>query len=283
MVKGFAPGGNGLTDAPSSGTVTVTCVSIPVDTRAPTGQTNAYLLGDDDAVLVDPAGVTDALDTAVTERSVAHIAVTHTHPDHVAGVAEYADRTDATVWARATHAQRFATATGYSPDRYFRDGTVIPADSPVTVRALPGHAPDHVGFVLDSDARSVAVIGDVAVAEGSVVVGGDDGDMRAYFTSLRRLIAGGFDTLYPGHGPAITDPSARLTELLAHRRTRERRVEEAVQSGRQTLEAIVTAAYEKDLTGVEDLARATVAAHLEKLAVEGRVRWDGETATPVPR
>jgi len=42
----------------------------------------------------------------------------------------------------------------------------------------------------------------------------------------------------------------------------------------------VDAAYEKDVSDVRDLARATVRAHLEKLAVEGHVRWDGERARP---
>lgn len=263
--------------------MSLSCVSVPVSTRAPTGQTNAYLLGEETALLIDPAAVTDRLDAAVTEREVDHIAVTHTHPDHVGGVQAYADRTGATVWARSGRIDRFESATGVTPDRHLREGTEIPVDPPVGVRELPGHAPDHVGFVVATGAGAVAVIGDVATAEGSVVVGREDGDMRAYMTSLRRLIVGEYATLYPGHGPPITDPGTRLATLLDHRLTRERRVEEAVQSGCHTIDEILAAAYEKDLTGVRDLARETVAAHLQKLAVEGRVRWDGTTATPGTR
>ena len=40
-------------------------------------------------------------------------------------------------------------------------------------------------------------------------------------------------------------------------------------------------AYEKDLTGVRELAVATVRAHLGKLAVEGAIRRDGERAGSV--
>ncbi|MFC6737669.1 MBL fold metallo-hydrolase, partial [Halolamina salina] len=65
-------------------------VSIPVETRAPTGATNAYLVGESPAVLVDPAGRTDELDALVEEHEVGTIAVTHTHPDHVGAVADYA-------------------------------------------------------------------------------------------------------------------------------------------------------------------------------------------------
>ncbi|HMB49646.1 MAG TPA: MBL fold metallo-hydrolase, partial [Natronoarchaeum rubrum] len=45
-------------------------------------------------------------------------------------------------------------------------------------------------------------------------------------------------------------------------------------------DAVVEAAYDKDLSGVRDLARRAVIAHLEKLAVEGAVEWDGERARP---
>ncbi|MFU8869246.1 MAG: hypothetical protein ACNA7R_15220, partial [Natronococcus sp.] len=124
------------------------------------------------------------------------------------------------------------------------------------------------------------VCGDCAVDEGSVVVGAPEGDVRAYLTTLRRLRAIDPPTLYPGHGPAIETPRETLERLIAHRLRRERRVLEAVDDGARSLAAILEGAYEKDLEGVRDLARATVRAHLEKLAVEGRLEWDGERATP---
>jgi hypothetical protein len=54
----------------------------------------------------------------------------------------------------------------------------------------------------------------------------------------------------------------------------------AIRDGARTLDDVLDAAYEKDLTGVRDLARSTVAAHLEKLAVEGKVELDGERVRP---
>lgn len=261
--------------------MTVTTVAVPVDTRAPTGRTNAYLLGERDTVLVDPADGSDALDRVVADLGVDHLAVTHTHPDHVGGIARYADRTAATVWARYGAADRFEAATGVTPDRRFLEGTVIHGGCPVRVLDLPGHTPDHAGFVVRTTDGTAAVVGDVAVAEGSVFVGAGEGDMRAYYTTLRRLIAQNHTVLYPGHGDPITDPASRVAALLAHRLDRERRIEAVVATGVETIEDIVEAAYEKDLSGVRDLARATVAAHLEKLDREGRVAWDGVVATPV--
>jgi glyoxylase-like metal-dependent hydrolase (beta-lactamase superfamily II) len=254
---------------------------VPVDTRAPTGETNAYLVGDDERLLVDPAGRTDELDAAV-DSGVAHIAVTHTHPDHVGAVAAYAARTDATVWAHAAFSERFERATGVAPDREFRPGDAIGA-SGVTVMATPGHAPDHVAFFVarkDGAGGIDAVSGDLAFATGSVFVGASDGDMRTYLASLRRVLAHRFDRLHPAHGPVVENPSERVRDLYFHRRDRERRVLRAVENGATTLPEILDAAYEKDLTGVRDLAGDTVRAHLDKLRVEGRVEWDGSEVRP---
>jgi hypothetical protein len=43
-------------------------------------------------------------------------------------------------------------------------------------------------------------------------------------------------------------------------------------------DAVLDWPCEKDLTGACDRARAAVRARLTELAVEGRVRWDGERA-----
>jgi len=251
-------------------------VSIPVETRAPTGATTASLVGDSPALLVDPAGRTDELDALVEEHDIGTIAVTHTHPDHVGAVADYAAETGAELLARRP--DRFAAATGVEPDREIGEGSVIRTGAgPVTVLDTPGHAVDHVAFDLGD---GTVVSGDLAVAEGSVVVGAPEGDLRAYLTALRRLWARDPDRLLPGHGPVIDDdptPRECLERLIAHRLDREASVLAAVRNGATDLDSVVDAAYEKDISGVRDLARATVQAHVEKLAVEGAVRWHPET------
>jgi glyoxylase-like metal-dependent hydrolase (beta-lactamase superfamily II) len=244
--------------------VSVDRVPVPVATRAPGGETNAYVAGD---VLVDPPASHPALDAALEGRSVAHVVVTHAHPDHVGGVAAYADRLDATVWARAGYADRLADAAGIEPDRTFGDGDPVGA---ATALATPGHAPDHAAFA----AGDAVCCGDLAVADGSVAVAAPDGDLRAYLDSLRRLRERDPRVLYPGHGPVVEDPAATVDRLLAHRRDREERVLAAVRDGAREVETVLEEAYDGDLSGVRDLARATVVAHLVKLDAEGLVRWD---------
>lgn len=251
-----------------------TRVRVPITTSGPGNATNAYLIDGEEPLLIDPASATDQLETVVRDGGVAHIAVTHTHPDHVGGVAHFADRYDATVWAFRPTQDRFVNATGVYPDRVFGETSSV---GPVSVMASPGHAPDHVVFY----DQETAFVGDLAFADSSVFVGGDDGDMRAYLGSLRRLLMRDFDVLHPGHGATIADPQETLTRLITHRLDREARVLRAVRGGASTLDDIVDVAYaNEDLAGVRRLARLAVAAHLEKLVVEDAVVWDGTTAQP---
>jgi len=271
----------------------IASVAIPVSGPVPAGATNAYVLGRDDALLVDPAAESDELEQLLDARSPRAVLATHAHPDHVGALARYAREYDLTVYARSGYENRFERTTGVAPDDSLRDGDVLPAgDGAVEVTATPGHAPDHVALTVRAgadrtasgrrgDAGARVLVGDLAVAEGSVFVGSPDGDVRGYLTALRRLHARAPDELLPGHGPAIAEPRAVLERLLAHRLDRERRVLAAVRDGAATPDAVVAAAYDKDLSGVRDLARRAVIAHLEKLAVEGSIGWDGERARPV--
>ena len=247
---------------------------IPVEaqTRGPTGDTACYVVGETGSLIVDPAAHHPRIDGELD--SVDHVAVTHHHPDHVGAVADVAD---AAVWCRRGRADAFAAATGVDPERTFVEGTEIPTgEGAVVVRDTPGHAPEHVAF----ETPEALVAGDLAVAAGSVVVGWPEGDMRAYLASLRRVRGLAPGRLLPGHGPVIDDPPATCERLIRHRIDREVRVRDAVRDGARDVADIVEAAYEKDLTGVRDLAAATVRAHLEKLAVEGHVRWNGDRAVP---
>ena len=250
-------------------------VPVEVSTRAPTGETACYVLGREEALLVDPAAPDDRIEAALDR--VSHVAVTHHHPDHVGAVADCAAAADATVWCRSGYADDFRKAAGAEPDRTFAEGTAVETgDGPVVVRDTPGHASEHVAF----ETPDALVAGDLAVAAGSVVVASPEGDMRAYLASLRRVLGRSPDRLLPAHGPVVDDPAATCERLIAHRLDRERRVLAAVEAGNRTVADVTDAAYDKDLAGVRDLAGLTVRAHLDKLAAASRVEWDGSRVDP---
>ena len=50
------------------------------------------------------------------------------------------------------------------------------------------------------------------------IVSPPEGDMGDYMASLDRLAREPWDLALPGHGEPIDDPSARIAELVAHRR-----------------------------------------------------------------
>ncbi len=298
-------------DGDGQAEVRVECVPVPVGMGTPGGTTNAYVIDvpegrDRRRILVDPAARADDLDAVAfgggtdgrdfDAAGLDAIAVTHTHPDHVGAVAAYAAETDATVYAHADHVNRFRGATGIEPDATIADGDVLESDA-VGVLETPGHAPDGLSFVVDSEGNGVAfeasngteaehqadsgsiIVGDLAVASGSVAVAAPDGDLADYLESLERLRDRNAARLWPGHGPPIWDPEATSTRLIEHRLDRERRILEAIEDGASDVDAILEAAYAKDLTGVEDLARRTVVAHVEKLVSEGRIDRSWESAT----
>lgn len=248
-----------------------TRVALPMG-GVPDGSVNAYLLGREPTVLVDPGVQTQDLDEAVAERAVDAILATHTHPDHVGALAHYAKTTGATVYARRWRERQFERTTGVTPDHSLAEGDTIDlgADGTIKVMETPGHAIDHLAFQTPAG----TVCGDLAIATGSLAVTVPGGDMRAYLTSLRRLYARNPPRLLPGHGPVAEDAQGTIRRLIDHRRRRERRVRRAVAGGACDLDSVVDAAYEKDLTGVRRLAEGTVRAHLQKLAVEGELVWD---------
>ncbi len=247
--------------------------SLDGQTRSPSGETNAYVVGETNGIVIDPAREHPELTRAVQERAE-HVAVTHYHPDHIGAVESYAEEWNLAVWALAGRGEAFEHATGIQPDRRFFPGETVPVAGGIEILDTPGHAPEHVSFVVPDG----IITGDVAVDEGSVVVGAPDGDMRAYLTSLRRLYARNPERLYPGHGPVIEAPRSTCKRLIQHRLRREHRVLDAIEAGNETLDEIVGATYEKDISAVYDLAKLTVVAHIEKLAVEGRITYDGERA-----
>ena len=241
---------------------------------APGGSVNAYVVVGEHTVLVDAPEPHSKVDALLDEHGLDAVVATHHHPDHAAGLGHYACEHDATAHCRTGRETAFVDAAGVEADHTFRDGSRI-ADT-LTVLDTPGHAPEHVAFRCPDG----LVAGDLAVADGSVAVTAPEGDLRAYLTSLRRVRARAPDRLFPGHGRIIDDPRATCERLLRHRLDRERRVLAAIEEGARTLDEVTDAAYEKDIAAVRAMAVATVEAHVEKLAVEGRVAWDGERVTP---
>ena len=84
--------------------------------------------------------------------------------------------------------------------------------------------------------------------------------------------------IYPGHGPVVKNPQAKLRELIDHRREREEQIVGLLWSGPKTVEELLKAIYEELTDRVQDMARSQVRSHLVKLEKEGQAIATGEDA-----
>jgi glyoxylase-like metal-dependent hydrolase (beta-lactamase superfamily II) len=221
--------------------------------------TNTWVVGSDPAWLVDPGPALPEHHQAIVlelERrgGLGGIALTHDHHDHADGVAAIRERyRDAPL----------ATGRGLSDVRLV-DGVTF---GPLRGVATPGHAPDHFSFVHGR----AALTGDAVLGEGSVFIAPDPQALTGYLEGLRKLRQLPLDVLLPGHGPVVVEPHAKLDEYVSHRLDRERRLVAALTLGARTVDELLDAAWTEVPEVLRPAATVTLAAHLDKLADEGRL------------
>jgi glyoxylase-like metal-dependent hydrolase (beta-lactamase superfamily II) len=223
--------------------------------------TNTWLVGRDPCWIVDAGPALDEHVAAVARAAgrrggAAGIVLTHDHADHAEGVPALRERLGG---GAGVYAARYAGA-----DHPLADGEVV---GPFAVVATPGHAPDHLAFV----ARGACFSGDAVLGEGSVFVAPDPGALAGYLAALRRLRAFDLDVICPGHGPLVEDPAAKLDEYVAHRLERERRLVAALADGLLRMDELLDRVWADAPKALRPAATVTLAAHLDKLAEEGRL------------
>lgn len=228
--------------------------------------TNTYIFGEGDLAILDP-GPDDDAHIAAIEAGIAElggtpvlILVTHSHLDHLPGAFSLQRRINVPIAA-------FAPILGV--DIALRHGQRLTIGGHA-LRALhtPGHAADHLAFLLEEERALFS--GDLIVGEGTVVIG-RDGELDEYLASLASLLPLDLRLILPGHGPAITDPRARIEGYIAHRHARDRQILDAIRGGADTIDAIVGEVYADIDPRLHPVAAQTVDAHLRKLLREERI------------
>jgi glyoxylase-like metal-dependent hydrolase (beta-lactamase superfamily II) len=221
--------------------------------------TNSWIVGRDPAWLVDPGPALDehlgALMEEIERRGgLGGVVLTHDHADHSEGVPAIRER-----FAGVP----LAAARG--------DVDVLLADTsrvgPFEAVATPGHAPDHLAYVVGD----VALTGDAVLGEGSVFIAPDPGALASYLDGLTKLRRRELSVIGPGHGPPVDDPAAKLDEYISHRLDRERRVVAALDSGKRSVDELLDEVWDDAPPQLRMAATVTLAAHLDKLADEGRL------------
>jgi glyoxylase-like metal-dependent hydrolase (beta-lactamase superfamily II) len=221
--------------------------------------TNSWIVGRDPAWLVDPGPplpehVRALADELQHRGGLGGVALTHDHHDHTEGLPDLLAMFDHVPVAAARGAVDIVLADG---------GRV----GPLEAFATPGHAPDHFAFLYGS----VALTGDAVLGEGSVFIAPDPGALKGYLDALTRLKERQPTLICPGHGPLVTDPAAKLDSYLEHRLERERKLLSALDAGLRTVPELLDAGWADVGTMLRPAAAVTLAAHLDKLADEGRL------------
>lgn len=173
--------------------------------------TNCYVVrrepGATEAVVIDPGADVEEL-----PGECAAILITHSHWDHLGGVADLAERTGAKVYMPRQEAPVLAHPSDWFPEvplRPYEADVLLDGGETLELAGLsfetvnvPGHSPGHVAFYAEGGLFS----GDVLFA-GSV--GRTDipfSDWDTLFESIRALMERfpPETVVYPGHGPETT-------------------------------------------------------------------------------
>lgn len=210
--------------------------------------TNTYVLGRDPAVVIDPGPADEGHIEAVRAEAESRgglgtVLLTHSHGDHADGVA----------------------LLGVEPSAA-SDGEAVAG---LTAIATPGHAPDHHCYLLES--AKACFSGDLILGEGSSYVPPREqgGSLADYMDSLERLRGLGLELIYPGHGPEIGDPAAKIAEYIEHRLDRERRLVAELDRGERSRRRLLAEVWDDVPEQLLPVAAVVMQAHLEKLEDEG--------------
>jgi glyoxylase-like metal-dependent hydrolase (beta-lactamase superfamily II) len=244
--------------------------------------TGTYLVGADEVAVIDPGPLLDAhlaaLMRALDGRRLTHILTSHTHADHSPLSHPLQDLAGGVIIGRSAPPDASgsdeAHEAAFRPDVEVRDGEAISGRG-WTLRALttPGHASNHVCYALEQE--NALFCGDHIMGWSTTVISPPDGDMGAYYASLDKVQARGFDVLWPTHGPPIREVSPFIDAYRDHRLRRERQILRELEAGPRTLAELTPRLYAGIDRRLHGAARRSLLAHLIHMCASGQIAVDG--------
>ncbi len=236
--------------------------------------TNTYLVGTQQLCLIDP-GPRDEIQlenflSAIGDRELKAILVTHTHGDHSPGAKRLSEATGAQLVGlpapdAGNHDRDFLPTKNWLP------GDEIKTDEyTLGLVHTPGHVSNHLCIWLVEE--RMLFTGDHILQGTTSVILPPDGNMSHYLNSLRAIHQMPLRYLAPGHGELMEQPHFEIEKLIAHRLKREAKVLAGIDAlVSSNIDELVVTVYDDVAEHLLPWAKKTMLAHLIKLADDGLV------------
>ena len=249
--------------------------------------TGTYIIGKGEVAVVDPGpdlpAHLDAILAATAGETITHILITHHHSDHSPLAGPLKEKTGATIYGCAVEIPKSRDSViteagadfGFAPDVSLCGGGQILSGPGWTIEAIatPGHTSNHICFALKEE--NALLSGDHIMGWSTTVVSPPDGDMTDYMNSLDVIKAREFTTLWPTHGPPVTEVTPFIEAYIAHRKDREAQVLGALKGGQTRIKEMVPVLYAAVDSRLHPAAARSVLGHMIDLVNRGVVIADG--------
>lgn len=248
--------------------------------------TGVYIIGRGTVAVIDPGPISDdhfdALKKALEGETISHVLVTHSHMDHSPLAHPLAEWAGCKVYAKGpaipTESEVRMEAgddLSFKPHITIGDGFTITGPG-WTIEAIetPGHTSNHLCFALKEEEALFS--GDHVMGWSTTVISPPDGHMGDYLESLAKVRDRNFKTIFPTHGPPVTqDASGFIQSYIDHRKAREDAILDRLAQGDTKIPQMVKVIYADVDARLHPAACHSVLGHMIHLVEDGKVAVSG--------